>query len=134
MSDQLNKYKGQLSYHMEMGCGCWPQFHDDRGLHGDNNQYWNWDWTINFQKKCKLDNIKIFDHDGEVVYDGPWTWNRQKTGHAPAYFSCCDEIDTETWIEYCRKGYRAEIETDLVVRALDPEVNPDDPYSGNYNV
>lgn len=114
----MNEYKGQLAYHREMGCGSWPQFHDDRGLHGSKNEYWDWNWTINFQKHCKLDNIKIIDHDGNVVYNGSWTWSRSKTGHAPGYFSSCEEIDTKEWMEYCNKGYRAEIKTHIVVMAL----------------
>jgi len=71
-------YKGQLAYHTEQGCGGWIQFHDDRGLHGDENQYWNWDWTINFCKDTKLENIQIFNMKDEELYNGPWTSQRGK--------------------------------------------------------
>jgi hypothetical protein len=112
------KYHGQLAYHIEMCCGCWPQFHDDRGLHGDKNQYWDWNWTINFPKRCFLDNITIFDLEGNEVYSGTWTWDRIKTGKSLTYFSCPSEIDYKEWMIWCSKGYRATIETDIIVSAL----------------
>lgn len=63
------KYKGKIQMHFEQGCGEWPQFHDDRGRHGDKLQFWNWDYTINFNWKTKLDKLFIYSDDGEVLYD-----------------------------------------------------------------
>ena len=118
------KYAGQLAYHIEMCCGAWPQFHDNRGLHGDKNQYWDWNWTINFQKGIKINNIQIIDNDGNTVYNGPWTYSRKNTSVItngfgnPIYFPSPEEIDPHEWADFCRKGYSAFIDSDEVVDAL----------------
>ena len=111
------KYKGQLTMHSEMCCGAWPQFHDDRGLHGENKEYWNWGWTINFSHKTKINNITIFDDDGLVLYNGPWTGDRKKTSDNN-YFACPKEMGAETWKEFVSKKLKCIIETDEVVDAL----------------
>jgi hypothetical protein len=111
------KYSGKLACHTEMGCGSWPQFHDDRGLHGDNNQYWNWDWTINFGKKTKIDKLTLYDKDNNVVYDGTWTFDRVKTLNNRC-FSSPKEIEPIEWSEMVSDDLRAEVETDEIVEAL----------------
>ena len=110
-------YKGQITIHSEMCCGSWPSFHDDRGLHGDKKQYWNWDWTINFNKKTKIDKITIFDADDNIVYTGSWTFDRTKIMEVN-YMVAPKEIELDKWLEYLYKDYRCEIETDELVDAL----------------
>jgi hypothetical protein len=111
------KYKGQIEFHAEMCCGSWPQFHDDRGLHGDKNQYWNWDWTINFNKKTKLDNLTVYGNDESILYCGTWTFNSKNTLKNGGLVSPF-EIDPEKWMEYVFKGCKCSIETDELVKAL----------------
>lgn len=102
-------YKGQLAYHTEQGCGAWIQFHDNRGLHGDKKQYWNWDWTINFSNDTKLKNIKVINNDGEEVYNGPWTGIRTTKLE-------CKELTKETIIPWLTQKYTAIITTDEVLK------------------
>ena len=118
----MNKYKGQLTLHSEMGCGVWAQFHDDRGLHGDKNQYWSWDWTINFNKDS-IERIIIYDEQDRVLYDGPYTYSRiklkeqyKKGNNYPICFP--KEIDYDKWFNYCVRNLRMEIETKFTVDAL----------------
>ncbi len=109
------KYNGQLALHSEQGCGSWVQFHDDRGLYEDNKQYWNWDWTINFDKKSKVNNIQIFNDIGTVVYDGPLTFSRGRhRGHV--YYP--NEMEYQDWCSYSLRQFKCTIETDEVVDAL----------------
>lgn len=116
------KYKGQLCLHSEMCCGIWPQFHDDRGLYGDNNEFWSWDWTINFNKHTKLDNIKIFDKYGKVLYNGPWTYSKINTMKNSCIESP-EEIDPEQWLNWLGDMVHCEIETDELVDALKEKKN-----------
>lgn len=111
------KYTGQLTYHMEMGCYPWPQFHDDRGLNGDKLQYWNWEWTINFDKKTKLANIKIYNKKNEMVYDGPWTYCKVNTSQNN-YFTSPKEVPPKEWIKWCAYNFTAIIEAEQIVDAL----------------
>jgi hypothetical protein len=113
------KYTGELTYHTEMCCGAWPQFHDYRGLHGDEKQYWNWDWTINFGKQTKIKRLTLFDNDGIIHYDGPWTFSRKNTA-ALNYFSAPKEIEPIKWwkIIHKKNNLKAEVITDEIVDAL----------------
>jgi hypothetical protein len=126
------KYSGELTIHFEQGCGSWPQFHDDRGLNGENNEFWSWDHTINFIGKLFFSNIKIYDNDSNVVYDGPMTFSKSihrkniiKMKESDSEFKLTSwdfysptELHPLTWKEYCIKKYRCEIETDLVIDAF----------------
>ena len=67
-SEPLYKYFGEFIIHSEMGCGSWLQFHDNRGLHGEYNQYWNWDWTLNFNKRSHWE-VKMFLGD-KMIFEG----------------------------------------------------------------
>ena len=112
------KYVGQITMHIEMCCGAWPQFHDDRGLHGDNNQYWNWDWTINFGKQTKIDNLKIWDKEGNLLYDDSWTYSRDNTCANQHYIPCPIEMDANEWLNimYSRDShFVCEVETEEVL-------------------
>lgn len=108
----MNKYIGQLQMHAEQGCGLWPQFHDDRGLHGDKKQYWNWDYTINFGKGTKLSRLVIYNENDEVLYDGSWTFCRINTAKAK-YVPCCEELEPIEWFEMVHNCKRAIVYTDL---------------------
>lgn len=102
-------YKGELQLHREQGCGSWMQFHDDRGLHGDKKQYWDWHWTINFERNTKLKNIMVTNAKGVEVYNGPWTGIRS--------MDCgCKEVDHHEvmiWLTHGR--HTAIITTDEVL-------------------
>ena len=109
-------YKGQLVMHSEMGCGMWIQFHDDRGLHGDKKQFWNWDWTINFNKKTKIDHIKILIK-GEIVYEGKFTYSHSLRGvYMPS------EIEEKEWFKILQTKNVCEIKTSHKVKALGGEL------------
>jgi len=112
------KYSGTLSIHYEQGCGSWAQFHDYRGLHGDKNQFYNWDFTINFGKNENLKNIKIFDNDDKIIYDGAWTFSRINTSNNN-YFTSPEEIPAEEWREICSNDYKCEIEADFIIKGLE---------------
>ena len=107
------KYTGLITMHFEMGCGQWPQFHDNRGLHGDKNQFWNWDYTINFGKHTKIKRLFIWDDDGVVLYDDPWTFL--------AYYDNIpmpSEINPGYWLRLpWYNNLNCEIETDEVLKA-----------------
>ena len=107
--------------HTEMCCGAWPQFHDDRGLHGENNEYWNWAWTINFGKKTKLKNITFFDKDGTELYSGPWTYDSKKARGSQYAMVAPKEMSAEAWQELVYKRLKCTIETDELVDALKEE-------------
>lgn len=111
----LQKYKGQLTAHVEMCCGTWPQFHDDRGLHGDKKQYFSWPWTINFGSKTQIDRLVIYDTDDSVLYEGPWTYSRKNSAEG---FPSPKEIDAIQWHVLCSRNLRTIIETTEVVEAL----------------
>lgn len=108
------KYEGQITLHSEMCCGVWPQFHDNRGLHGDNNQFWDWGWTINFGKKTKIKNMKIWDTKDNLIYDNSWTFDRQKTCSNKNYIPCPKEISVNDWFEiiYTHEHLKCEIEAE----------------------
>ena len=94
-----------------MCCGCWPQFHDDRGLHNGNQ--FNWNYTINFNKNTKIPNLKIFDKDGKVLYNDSWSYSREKTLTQPQYLPSPEEMDLKEWMEIMNMGeLKAEITTD----------------------
>lgn len=63
------KYIGQIYMHYEQSCGSWPQFHDKRGCHGPNSEFWSWNYTINFNWKTKIKKLIIWDEDGVLLYD-----------------------------------------------------------------
>lgn len=110
------KYKGQITLHTEMCCGAWPQFHDDRGLHGDEKQYWNWDWTINFGRDTEIKNLKIWDKDDNLVYDDSWTFCRRSTASNKYYIPCPYEMPPEEWLSIIgHEHLRCEVETDEVL-------------------
>ena len=115
------KYTGQLEIHYEMGCGCCPQFHDDRGLHGDKKQYWSWAWTINFNKGTKIDKLILLDKQGDEIYNGTWTYSRIRTGKTLSYFPTPEEMSFEQWVTLINKTNKAIVETDEVVDALKEE-------------
>ncbi len=79
---------------------------------------WSWGWTINFGKKTKIDRLILYDKDNNVVYDGKWTYDRQKTCEDDRFFPTPKEIDFQPWWKLVRKDLRAEIETDEIVDAL----------------
>jgi len=107
------KYTGLITMHSEMCCGQWPQFHDNRGLHGDKNQFWNWDYTINFGKHTKIQRLFIWDNDGVILYDGPWNFF--------AYYDqmpMSKEVHPDYWLSLFWNGHmNCEIETDEVLEA-----------------
>ena len=116
------KYTGLLTLHFEQGGGPWPQFHDDRGLHGDEKEYWSWDWTINFGKKTKIESLIMWDKSGEVVYNNSWTFSKENTAEN-GYISSPKEIPAAEWkkLLITRMYYTARIITDEIVDALKPK-------------
>jgi len=117
------KYKGKLNIATEMCCGSWLQFHDDRGLYGDDNQFWSWKWTLNFNKRSKVDSVKIYDKDENIVYSGSFTFDKIdfKTDIA-----CPKEITIENAYKYFGERYNCEIETDELVDALKDDKDTED--------
>jgi len=113
----MNKYIGQLKAHSEMCCGAWPQFHDDRGLHGENNEYWNWDYIINFGKDTKIKKLIVFDKDGKEIYNDSWTYDREGTCFSPFYFPTPKEMVCDEWLMVCSKAHKAIVETDEILEA-----------------
>ena len=112
----MNKYTGKITMHFEMGCGHWAQFHDDRGLSGDTNQFWDWSYTINLTKK-KIERLFIYNDDGVVLYDGPWTYDRKNTCNTEYYIPSPKEISGPDWLKiFTHQEYlNCEIETELTV-------------------
>lgn len=114
-------YEGQITLHREMGCGAWPQFHDDRGLHGDKNQYWNWDWTINFiDKSLKIKKAILFDRFGSKLYEGPLNYSRENSIMTTTHIWCPKEVDRTVWLNHvCHYQCKMIIETDEVLKGYD---------------
>ncbi len=117
------KYKGKITRHIEMCCGHWPQFHDERGLHGDKKQFWNWDWTINFGHKTKIKHLLIWNDDGEVLYDNSWTISHHRSLNISGDFVYPEEVPMQVWgeIMFMNNHLNCELETDEIVEALKNE-------------
>lgn len=116
-------YSGTITIHREMGCGTWPQFHDDRGLYGDKNQYWDWDWTINFNDDLeKIDFIKIYDlKSEEVIYCGTLTLDPIHTLFAGIW--CPDEISKNRWMDILNNNHKVEIHSNIEIKGYKKWLN-----------
>ena len=120
------KYVGQIGVHTEMCCGSWPQFHDDRGLHGDKNQYFNWDWTINFNKNTKIKSLKIYDDKNKLIYNNSWTFDKFHNVGSN-YYPCPKEMPQLEWMTLLpNKHLKCKMETDEVVDALKIKLQVED--------
>ena len=130
-TDKLHKYEGILELYFETGMECMGTiFHDNRGLHegvdyadhSKKRMYHSLAWSIWFGNKICVYQIKIFDHDGNVVYEGPLTKDKYKmAAEKYRYAYLPKEIDTATWLEYCTKEYKAELSTNELPSALKEE-------------
>lgn len=62
----LNRYVGQMRIHVEMCCGAWIQFHDNKGLNSNGTQ-WSWDFTINFSKLNSFIQYGIIEYKNKTI-------------------------------------------------------------------
>lgn len=129
----LHKYVGTLEAYYETGMeGCHLiMLHDDRGLRPgpkwDNPaeimNYHSLEWAVVFDKKGYF-AANIYDKEGNLVYEGKLTMDRQKVIKAKHQASFIPkEIPTKTWFEYVRKEYKAEIFTNYVLDPIRKEYN-----------
>jgi hypothetical protein len=114
------KYSGEITMMSEQGCGAWPQFHDYRGLHGANKEFWSWNWTINFNKDTKIKNLKIWDDDANLIYNDSWSFG----GFNKYHLVYPKEVDSKKWFRILGTDHKkCEIECD--------EILPSDPTNRN---
>jgi len=130
-SEHLHSYKGNLEFYFETGMEQMGTiFHDDRGLHegphyskpGERFMYKSLEWSIWFGQRMCIYDIKIFNPDGTVAYEGPLVKDKKKM-HKDKYSTSFlpAEMDKRTWMKYCGKEYRAELRTNDLASALEKQ-------------
>lgn len=131
---KLHKYEGILEFYFETGFEHMAViFHDNRGNHeaphwdtknhpNEMKTYRSLEWAIFFGDKAGYHNIRIFDKENNVVYEGPITKDKKKMKEDRYRVSFIPkEIDKRSWFRYCREEYRAELFTNLLTIGLEKE-------------
>lgn len=134
--NKLHKYEGILKLYFETGMECMGViFHDNRGNHegphwdaknhpNETMTYRSLEWSIWFGDRLCLYNIRIFDKDNNVVYEGPLTNDKRKITNAKyRYGFLPKELDMRLWIKYCQEKYKAELYTNQLTSAIKKEFN-----------
>lgn len=133
---KLHKYEGILELYYETGMECMGTiFHDNRGNHegphwdkknkpNETMIYRSLEWSIWFGGRLCVYNIRIFDKENNLVYEGPLTKDKRKIVADKYRRSFLPkELDKRLWIKYCQEEYRAELYTNELTHGLKKEYN-----------
>lgn len=127
----LHRYVGNLELYFETGMEQMAAiFHDDRGLHEgpkwdkpeEKMMYKSLSWAIFFGDRFCMYDIKIFNKDGTIAYEGPLVKDKGRIRRANYNISFIPTtITRRKWVDLCQRELRAELTTNQLTDAIKQE-------------